>query len=185
MIESVVTLAPANVQQTKALVLKCCRVGRTHWLLVRRAVVITNTTGIKCRESFADGMVIASNVCARVYIFRVKKNNKKISTCMNSKLTWRPTSFESFSSEDNWWQKKIRNGELLFLQYDAVLIWTSFFHNFFLRDLITGFYSANCLTLFVFEFISSIRRLTQRRNALIIGRTGMRDKSLNLKNKQI
>ena len=27
MIESVVTLAPANVQQTKALVLKCCRVG--------------------------------------------------------------------------------------------------------------------------------------------------------------
>ena len=86
MIESVVTLAPANVQQTKALVLKCCRVGRTHWLLVRRAVVITNTTGIKCRESFADGMVIASNVCARVYIFRAKNNNK-ISTCMNSKLT--------------------------------------------------------------------------------------------------
>ena len=76
MIESVVTLAPANVQQTKALVLKCCRVGRTHWLLVRRAVVITNTTGIKCRESFADGMVIASNVCARVYIFRVKKQQE-------------------------------------------------------------------------------------------------------------
>ena len=127
MIESVVTLAPANVQQTKALVLKCCRVGWTHWLLVRRAVVITNTTGIKCRESFADGMVIASNVCARVYIFRVK-NNKKISTCMNSKLTWRPTSFENatafyffkillcFSCEENWWQKKIGNGELLFLQ---------------------------------------------------------------------
>ena len=93
MIQSVVTFTPANVQQTKALVLKCCRVGWTHWLLVRRAVVITNTTGIKCRESFADGMVIASNVCARVYIFRAKNNNK-ISTCMNSKLTWRPTSFE-------------------------------------------------------------------------------------------
>ena len=76
MIESVVTLAPANVQQTKALVLKCCRVGWTHWLLVRRAVVITNTTGIKCRESFADGMVIASNVCARVYIFRAKKQQQ-------------------------------------------------------------------------------------------------------------
>ena len=72
MIESVVTLAPANVQQTKALVLKCCRVGWTHWLLVRRAVVITNTTGIKCRESFADGMVIASNICARVNIFEKK-----------------------------------------------------------------------------------------------------------------
>ena len=72
MIESVVTLAPANVQQTKALVLKCCRVGWTHWLLVRRAVVITNTTGIKCRESFADGMVIASNICARVNIFETK-----------------------------------------------------------------------------------------------------------------
>ena len=72
MIESVVTLAPANVQQTKALVLKCCRVGWTHWLLVRRAVVITNTAGIKCRESFADGMVIASNICARVNIFEKK-----------------------------------------------------------------------------------------------------------------
>ena len=84
MLESVVTLAPANVQQTKALVLKCCRVGWTHWLLVRRAVVITNTTGIKCRESFADGMVIASNVCARVYIFRAKK--KKTRT--KSALVW-------------------------------------------------------------------------------------------------
>ena len=127
MIESVVTLAPANVQQTKALVLKCCRVGWTHWLLVRRAVVITNTTGIKCRESFADGMVIASNVCARVYIFRAKNNNK-ISTCMNSKLTWRPTSFESatafwyfeillcFSCGENLWQKRIGKGKLLFLQ---------------------------------------------------------------------
>ena len=72
MIESVVTLAPANVQQTKALVLKCCRVGWTHWLLVRRAVVITNTTGIKCRERFADGMVIASKICARVNIFEKK-----------------------------------------------------------------------------------------------------------------
>ena len=72
MIESVVTLAPANVQQTKALVLKCCRVGWTHWLLVRRAVVITNTTGIKCRESFADGMVIAGNICAWVNIFEKK-----------------------------------------------------------------------------------------------------------------
>ena len=83
MIESVVTLAPANVQQTKALVLKCCRVGRTHWLLVRRAVVITNTTGIKCRESFADGMVIASNVCTRVYIFRAKKTTRT-----KSALVW-------------------------------------------------------------------------------------------------
>ena len=83
MIESVVTLAPANVQQTKALVLKCCRVGWTHWLLVRRAVVITNTAGIKCRESFADGMVIASNVCARVYIFRAKKNKTR-----KSALVW-------------------------------------------------------------------------------------------------
>ena len=72
MIESVVALAPTNVQQTKALVLKCCRVRWTHWLLVRRAVVITNTTGIKCRESFADGMVIASNICARVNIFEKK-----------------------------------------------------------------------------------------------------------------
>ena len=62
----------ANVQQTKALVLECCWVGWTDWLLVRRAVVITNTTGIKCRESFADGMVIASNVCARVNIFEKK-----------------------------------------------------------------------------------------------------------------
>ena len=56
-----------------------------------------------------------------------------------------------------------------------------FFYNFFLRDLITGFYSANCLTLFVLEFISSIRRLTQRRNALIIGRTGMKRQIFEIK----
>ena len=194
MIESVVTLAPANVQQTKALVLKCCRVGWTHRLLVRRTVVITNTAGIKCRESFADGMVIASNVCARVYIFRAKKNKTR-----KSALVWIanwPDVLHSLREQLLFNFLKFffvfpvktidgRNGELLFLQYDAVLIWTSFFYNFFLRDLITGFYSANCLTLFVFEFISSIWRLTQRRNVLIIGRTGMRDNSLKLKNKQI
>ena len=56
-----------------------------------------------------------------------------------------------------------------------------FFYNFFLRDLITGFYSANYLTLFVLEFISSIRRLTQRRNALIIGRTGMKRQIFEIK----
>ena len=75
MIKRVVTFAFANVQQTKALVLECCRVRWTHRLFVRRAVVITNTTGIKCRESFADGMVIASNVCARVNTFEKKYKN--------------------------------------------------------------------------------------------------------------
>ena len=72
MIKRVVTFAFANVQQTKALVLECCRVRWTHRLFVRRAVVITNTTGIKCRESFADSMVLASNICARVNIFEKK-----------------------------------------------------------------------------------------------------------------
>ena len=86
MIKRVVTFAFANVQQTKALVLECCRVRWTHGLFVRRAVVITNTTGIKCRESFADGMVIASNVCARVYILRAKKNKKTRRT--KSALVW-------------------------------------------------------------------------------------------------
>ena len=72
MIKRVVAFTLANVQQTKALVLECCRVGWTHWLLIGRTVVITNTTGIKCRESFADGMVIASNICAWVNIFGTK-----------------------------------------------------------------------------------------------------------------
>ena len=72
MIKRVVAFALANVQQTKALVLECCRVGWTHRLLIWRTVVITNTAGIKCRESFADGMVIASNICARVNIFETK-----------------------------------------------------------------------------------------------------------------
>ena len=72
MIKGVVAFALANVQQTKALVLECCRVGWTHRLLIWRTVVITNTSGIKSRESFADGMVIASNICARVNIFETK-----------------------------------------------------------------------------------------------------------------
>ena len=59
------------------------------------------------------------------------------------------------------------------------------FYNFFLRYLIIVFYSANCLTLFLFEFITSIRRLSQDPNSLIVGRTCMRDKYLKLKNKQI
>ena len=72
MIKRVVAFTLANIQQTKALVLECCRVGGTHRLLIWRTVVITNTAGIKCRESFADGMVIASNICARVNIFGTK-----------------------------------------------------------------------------------------------------------------
>ena len=100
---------------------------------------------------------------------------------------------------------RVGKGKLLFLQkrlkkrYTAAvihpdnktintmlsLIFNAIFYNFFLRLLIIVFYSANCQTLFLFEFISSIRRLTQRPNSLIVGRTGMRDKSLNLKNKQI
>ena len=72
MIKRVVPFTLANIQQTKALVLECCRVGGTHRLLIWRTVVITNTAGIKCRESFADGMVIASNICARVNIFGTK-----------------------------------------------------------------------------------------------------------------
>ena len=129
MIESVVTLAPANVQQTKALVLKCCRVGWTHWLLVRRAVVITNTTRIKCRESFADGMVIASNVCARVYIFRAKKKQQEqnqhlyeYQIDLTSYILWERNcvliflNFALFFLWRKFMAKKIGNRELLFLQ---------------------------------------------------------------------
>ena len=72
MIKRVVAFAFANVQQTEALVFECCRVGWTHRLLVRWAVVITNTTGIKCGESFADSMVFASNVCAGIDFFKTK-----------------------------------------------------------------------------------------------------------------
>ena len=128
MIESVVTLAPANVQQTKALVLKCCRVGWTHRLLVRRAVVITNTTSIKCRESSADGMVIASNVCARVYIFRAKKTTRKsalgwianwpdVLHPLRAQLLFDIFKFGFvFCCGENLSQKRIGKGKLLFLQ---------------------------------------------------------------------
>ena len=68
MIERVVASEPAHIQDVITLVLECSRVGRTHGLLVRRAAVLANTTGIKCRERFADGVVITRDVDAWVEI---------------------------------------------------------------------------------------------------------------------
>lgn len=69
MIEGVVVPEPAYIQDKITLIFECSRVGRTHGLLVRRAAVLANTTGIKCGERFADGVVITCDVDARVEIF--------------------------------------------------------------------------------------------------------------------
>ena len=161
MIESVVTLAPANVQQTKAPVLKSCRVGWTHWLLVRRTVVITNTAGIKCRESFADGMVIASNVCARVYIFRAKKKTTRTKSALVWISNWPDVlhplraqlSFNFFKFCFFFPVEKIYGKKDSKKRYKSVWKRNVIFYNFFLRHLIIVFYSADCLTLFLFELM--------------------------------
>ena len=73
MIQGVVTSTFASVEVKEALVFECARIGRTNRLLVRRTIVITLATGIKCAERFANGMVFTGNINARVKILQRKK----------------------------------------------------------------------------------------------------------------